>query len=63
MSQVQPHVSISQAQSGPVIGESVGSGGGDGGHGGHGHGVGDGCGGGSLQDLFLKTKYFSYFLV
>ena len=56
-------MSISQAQSGPVIGGSVGSGGGDGGHGGHGHGVGDGCGGGSLQDSFLKTKYFSYFLV
>jgi len=53
-------VSISQAQSGPLIG---GSGGGDGGDGGYGHGVGDGCGGGSLQDSFLKTKYFSYFLV
>ena len=56
-------MSISQAQSGPVIGGSGGSGGGDGGDGGYGHGVGDGCGGGSLQDSFLKTKYFSYFLV
>ena len=45
-------MSISQAQSGPVIGGSGGSGGGDGGYG---HGVGDGCGGGSLQDSFLKT--------
>jgi len=54
-------VSISQAQSGPVIGGSGGSGGGDGGDGGYGHGVGGG--GGSLQDSFLKTKYFSYFLV
>ena len=53
-------MSISQAQSGPLIG---GSGGGDGGDGGYGHGVGGGGGGGSLQDSFLKTKYFSYFLV
>jgi len=54
-------VSISQAQSGPVIGGSGGSG--NGGDGGYGHGVGGGGGGGSLQDSFLKTKYFSYFLV
>ena len=54
-------MSISQAQSGPVIGGSGGSGGGDGSDGGYGHGVGGG--GGSLQDSFLKTKYFSYFLV
>jgi len=56
-------VSISQAQSGPVIGGSGGSGGGGGSNGGYGHGVGGGGGVGSLQDSFLKTKYFSYFLV